>query len=133
MLDAGAVVPLVAFLREGEDEGKTYVAGALRNLASSDIGEARVLAADAVGPLVNLLREGTPAGKANAVVALRNLARSDTGQSAVISAGVVEPLVTFLREVAIYAQCAPRCGYLSLCLPLIVSTYHCLTVAHRSL
>ena len=78
---ADAIGPLVALVRDGDNRGKTYAAGALAKLAAGDDAiKAAITAAGAIEPLVALVRDGDAQGKAHASGALSNLSNGNAGR-----------------------------------------------------
>ena len=74
---AGGIPPLVALIRDGNDEQKHFAADALGNLARCADNQVAIAQADGIPPLVALVRDGNDVVKGYAALALQNLAYND--------------------------------------------------------
>uniref|UniRef100_A0A0G4HDV7 U-box domain-containing protein n=1 Tax=Chromera velia CCMP2878 TaxID=1169474 RepID=A0A0G4HDV7_9ALVE len=99
-LAAGALPPLVSFLKVGSDTAKENAAAALTNLATNNAeNEATIADSGAIPRLVTLLKEGTDVAKRNAASALLELcANSSENRVKIAKAGAIPPLISILTD-----------------------------------
>ena len=95
---AGGVPPLVALVRDGNDEQKESAAGALRNLAWRPDNSEAIRRAGGIPPLVALVRDGNAKQRESAVGALGDLAVNDDNKIRIEEAGVIPPLMALVRD-----------------------------------
>ncbi|KAH8096514.1 ubiquitin-protein transferase [Aureococcus anophagefferens] len=102
---AGAIPPLVALLRNWNNEVKKWATRALVNLTSGNgyhvaAQPISIVDAGGIAPLVELLRDGSDGGKEQAARALANLAWNgdDIAPQSIVDAGGIAPLVELLRD-----------------------------------
>lgn len=107
----GGIVPLARLVSQGSSsQGKEWAAGALANVASSDVkahatsgaivrSGPLIREAGAIAPLVAMLREGSAGAVEKAAVALGAIAHGDKeSKDAMAEAGAVAPLVSILTS-----------------------------------
>ena len=93
------VQELVRELREGDQEVRVMVAGALGTLAgANNARRVEIAAAGGIPALVELLRDGSAGAKWDATRALLNLAINNANKVLIAEAGGVPPLVQLLRN-----------------------------------
>ena len=99
IVNAGAIAPLVALLREGRDLGKQCSAAALARLAHGEVALTAIAEAGAIMPLIALLGgehgEGAQREGAHALYALADFAPN---RVAITQLGGIGPLVVLLGE-----------------------------------
>ena len=95
IVEAGAIPPLVALLRSGEEKA----AMALTNLACNRDACTAIAEAGAIPPLVALLKNGKAHGQECAARALQNLIlKRAWNMVEIVEAGAVDPLVALMRD-----------------------------------
>lgn len=98
LVSCGSIVPLVALLREGRDDGKKFAAAALARLAhDQDATAAEIARSGAVSPLVSLLNgDRGPDAQEEAAGALYELAANASNRIAITDCDGIGPLVSLL-------------------------------------
>ena len=97
---AGAILPLVALLKNGTDGTKECAVGALQALADfNDDNKVPIVSAGAIPLLVALLQNGYAITKEKAAGLLQYLAvDDDNNKVSIVSAGAIQPLVALLQN-----------------------------------
>lgn len=95
----GGIGPLVALVRDGNDEQKEDAAGALWNLAVNNENRVKIALCGGISPLMELVRNGNDIQKEKAAAALWNIAYKNPDVAVAIRPfGAVEPLLRLVRH-----------------------------------
>ena len=94
--EVGAIEPLVALLKHGDERGKVAAAEALRYLSLDKENQKVIAQAGAIDPMLVLFRDGSDRAKQAAAYAIRNLAYDAENRKVITSKDAITPLVTLL-------------------------------------
>jgi hypothetical protein len=99
IVDAGAIAPLVALLRQGDADAQVQAAEALQILALDETNTRRIMQAEAVFPLLELLKQGTLTVKVAAAGVLERLGiHHGFPGLAIARHGGLKPLLKLVRH-----------------------------------
>ncbi|EHA8589914.1 putative U-box domain-containing protein 4 [Cocos nucifera] len=109
IVDAGALQPLIGFLRSTDSILHEHATAALLTLTAASITKAIIGAAGAIPLLVEILRDGSPQAKVDAVVALFNLSTIPKNINTILSARPIPPLIDLLKCCKKSSKIAEKC------------------------
>jgi hypothetical protein len=90
-VDAGALEPLLGYLRSSDPNLQEYATAALLTLSASSTTKPVISASGAIPLLVEVLKGGNPQAKNDAVMALYNLSTIADNLQAILSAQPTPP------------------------------------------
>ncbi|KAL6011543.1 hypothetical protein ACLOJK_001991 [Asimina triloba] len=98
IVNAGALEPLLSFLRLPSTDLCDYATAALLTLSASNINKPTISTSGAIPLLIKVLRDGNAQAKADALTALHNLSTVPRNVCIILSAGAVSPIVNLLKN-----------------------------------
>ncbi|XP_058091775.1 U-box domain-containing protein 2-like [Magnolia sinica] len=112
IIDAGALEPLISFLRLPNSNLREYATAALLTLSASVINKPTISTSGAIPLLVEVLKDGNPQSKVDALMALYNLSTLYNNLTTILTAGAVSPLINLLKRCKKSSKTAEKCSAL---------------------
>ncbi|KAJ6823434.1 U-box domain-containing protein 4 isoform X1 [Iris pallida] len=109
IIDAGALDPLVDFLRSPNSVLQENAAAALLTLSASSANKPAIASSVAVPRLVGVLDTGTPQARADAITALSNLYVAPNALRSILQSAPVPRLIGLLKASDKSSRTAERC------------------------
>jgi HEAT repeat protein len=109
IVDAGALEPLLGYLRSSDPNLQEYATAALLTLSASSTTKPVIGASGAIPLLVEVLKGGNPQAKNDAVMALYNLSTIADNLQAILSAQPIPPLIELLKGGKRSSKTADKC------------------------
>ncbi|KAJ6853596.1 U-box domain-containing protein 4 isoform X1 [Iris pallida] len=109
IIDAGALDPLVDFLRSPNSVLQENAAAALLTLSASSANKPAIASSVAVPRLVGVLDTGTPQARADAITALSNLYVAPNALRGILQSAPVPRLIGLLKASDKSSRTAERC------------------------
>ncbi|XP_042500542.1 U-box domain-containing protein 4-like [Macadamia integrifolia] len=112
IVDAGALQPLISFLKSNDLNLREYATAALLTLSASAINKPKISASGAIPLLVEILRDASPQAKVEALMALYNLSTHPENLSIILAAKAISPLVNLLKSCKKSSKTTEKCSAL---------------------
>ncbi|CAN6570097.1 unnamed protein product [Malus baccata var. baccata] len=109
IVEAGALEPIITFLRSQSSTLQEYATAALLTLSASAVNKPVIGASGAIPLLVEILRHGSPQAKVDSVMALSNLSTHPSNLSIILEAKPIPSIVTLLKPCKKSSKTAERC------------------------
>ena len=108
-MEAGALEPIVSFLKSQNLNLQEYATASLLTLSASATNKPIISACGAIPLLVEILRDGTPQAKADALMALSNLSTHPDNLSIILETDPVPSIVNHLKTCKKSSKTAEKC------------------------
>ncbi|PSS30623.1 U-box domain-containing protein [Actinidia chinensis var. chinensis] len=112
IVNAGALVPIISFLRSESSNLQEHATASLLTLSASSVNKPIIGASGAIPLLFEILRYGSSEAKADAVLALYNLSTHTDNLSLILEAEPIPPLVDLLKTCKKSSKTAVKCAAL---------------------
>ncbi|XP_043702941.1 U-box domain-containing protein 4-like [Telopea speciosissima] len=112
IVDAGALQPLICFLKSNDLNLREYATAAILTLSASAINKPKISASGAIPLLVEILRDGSPQAKVEALMALYNLSTQPENLNIILAAKAISPLVNLLKSCKKSSKTVEKCSAL---------------------
>ncbi|KAF7816451.1 U-box domain-containing protein 4 [Senna tora] len=109
IVEAGALEPIISFLRSQNWNLREYATASLLTLSASTVNKPIISASGAIPLLVEILRDGSPQAKADAVMALSNLSTYSDNLSIIVETNPVPYIVNLLKACKKSSKTAEKC------------------------
>ena len=111
-MNAGALVPIISFLRSESSNLQEHATASLLTLSASSVNKPIIGASGAISLLFEILRYGSSEAKADAVLALYNLSTHSDNLSLILEAEPIPPLVDLLKTCKKSSKTVEKCSAL---------------------
>ncbi|GFZ18893.1 ARM repeat superfamily protein [Actinidia rufa] len=112
IVNAGALVPIISFLRSESSNLQEHATASLLTLSASSVNKPIIGASGAISLLFEILRYGSSEAKADAVLALYNLSTHSDNLSLILEAEPIPPLVDLLKTCKKSSKTLEKCSAL---------------------
>ncbi|KAJ7964513.1 U-box domain-containing protein [Quillaja saponaria] len=112
IVEAGALVPIISFLKSQNLILQEYATASLLTLSASASNKPIISASGAIPLLVDVLRDGSPQAKADAVMALSNLSTDPSNLSVILETKPIPYIVDLLKTCKKSSKTAEKCSAL---------------------
>ncbi|PSR87854.1 U-box domain-containing protein [Actinidia chinensis var. chinensis] len=112
IVNAGALVPIISFLRSESSNLQEHATASLLTLSASSVNKPIIGASGAISLLFEILRYGSSEAKADAVLALYNLSTHSDNLSLILEAEPIPPLVDLLKTCKKSSKTVEKCSAL---------------------
>ncbi|KAK3026828.1 hypothetical protein RJ639_040729 [Escallonia herrerae] len=112
IVDAGALEPIICFLRSENSNLQEHATASLLTLSASTVNKPDISASGAIPLLVKILRHGSPQAKVDAVMALYNLSTYSDNLSLILQAEPIPSIVNLLKAHKKSSKTAEKCSAL---------------------
>ncbi|KAM5558050.1 U-box domain-containing protein 2 [Rosa sericea] len=109
IVEAGALEPIITFLRSENSNLQEYATASLLTLSASASNKPVISACGAIPLLVEILRDGSPQAKVDSVMALSNLSTYPINLSIILEAKPVPCIVALLKTCKKSSKTAEKC------------------------
>lgn len=109
IVEAGALEPILSFLKSDNLNLQASAAAALLTLSASSINKPIISGCGAIPLLVEILRDGSPQAKADAVMALSNLSTYPNNLSIILETNPIPHIVDILKTCKKSSKTAEKC------------------------
>ncbi|KAK2999753.1 hypothetical protein RJ639_023397 [Escallonia herrerae] len=112
IVDAGALEPIICFLRSENSNLQEHATASLLTLSASTVNKPDISASGAIPLLGKILRHGSPQAKVDAVMALYNLSTYSDNLSLILQAEPIPSIVNLLKAHKKSSKTAEKCSAL---------------------
>ncbi|KAL3813311.1 hypothetical protein ACJIZ3_014579 [Penstemon smallii] len=109
IIDAGALKPIIGFLRSENLALQEHAAAALITLSASSVNKPIISASGAIPCLVDILGHGSSQAKYDAVMALYNLSTHPDNLTLILHTNPIPPLINLLKSCKKSSKTVEKC------------------------
>ncbi|MED6167594.1 hypothetical protein PIB30_004404 [Stylosanthes scabra] len=109
IVEAGALEPIVSFLKSQNPNMQEYASASLLTLSASATNKPIITSSGAIPLLVKILRDGTPQAKADSLMALSNLSTHSDNLSIILETNPVASIIHLLKACKKSSKTAEKC------------------------
>lgn len=108
-MEAGALEPIISFLKSQSSNLQEYATASLLTLSASTINKPVISASGAIPLLVEIIRHGSSQAKVDALKALSNLSTYTDNVSIILATKPIPPIVDLLKTCKKSSKTAEKC------------------------
>lgn len=111
-MEAGALEPIICFLKSQDLNLQEYATASLLTLSASTVNKPIITASGAIPLLVQVLKHGSPQARADAVMALSNLSTHPNNLHVILETEPIPSIVNLLKNCKKSSKTAEKCSAL---------------------
>lgn len=112
IVEAGALEPIISFLKSQDLNLQEYATASLLTLSASTVNKPIITASGAIPLLVQVLKHGSPQARADAVMALSNLSTHPNNLHVILETEPIPSIVNLLKNCKKSSKTAEKCSAL---------------------